>query len=87
MPRVDIDATREAARELGDGGAALGGATGDVAVAELAGALRGTSTAAVLAELQSTARLRLTDAGRELATLGEGMQTLADHAADATGGR
>ncbi|ANS79169.1 hypothetical protein SGUI_1773 [Serinicoccus hydrothermalis] len=87
MPQIDIEATRAAARALRDGGAALEGATDDVAVAGLAGALRGSATESALADLQSTGRLRLSDAGRELSTLAEGMVTLADHTAEATGER
>lgn len=87
MPRIDITATREAAEALGVGGAALQGASDDVAVAGLAGPLAGSSTAATLADLQAVGRQRLVDAGRELATLEEGMVTLADHTAEATGER
>ena len=87
MPQIDIAATKAAAEDLSEGGDALDGAAGSVAVADLTGQLRGSSTAGVLADLQSTGRLRLSDAGRELATLAEGMTTLAGNTGDATGER
>lgn len=86
MPRIDVAATREAARGLGAGSRAMTEVSSSVATAGLTQQLTGSSTAAVLAELQTHARLRLTDAGRELSTLQDSLTTLADNVDEATGG-
>lgn len=47
--------------------------------------LSGSRTAALLAPVQTQARLRTGDAGQELDTLADALMTLADNVADAMG--
>lgn len=86
MPQVNIEATRAAARALGRGETALSAGRPEISTAPVASVLRGSSTAALLAPIQTQARLRLGDAAAELGTLQEALTTLADNVETATGG-
>lgn len=85
MPHADVPATRAAARQLGQGSETLRAGRGDIGLAPVTQQLSGSRTAALLAPVQTQARLRTGDAGQELDTLADALMTLADNVADAMG--
>lgn len=83
---IDIEATRQAASSLREGARAFSGMRGQVATAEGTHVLAGSASASALVAFQVSGRLRLSDVEREFDTLAEGLDELADHVEQATGG-
>lgn len=85
MPYIDIEATRQAARRVGDAGADVEGAGHGARLDEAAAELQGSRTLAALDPFSALVSRRLWQVRGELRVVAHGMEELADHTATATG--
>lgn len=85
MPKVDVEATRRAAGDLGKSAGTIRTARPAVAVTSISQDVPDAVTRSVLGDLQAAIQLRLLDLSSEVDTMSTGMLTLADNVAQATG--